>query len=80
MVWRESFNVPQRPSWPTTISCAPASVTQIVEVVKRFSGDPGITDEIHQYAQLGRWKLETKSRDVLDQGRERTGTPPGSDE
>ncbi|MHB8592682.1 MAG: hypothetical protein ACYDBO_11880, partial [Vulcanimicrobiaceae bacterium] len=37
---------------------------QIVEVVKRFSGDPGITDEIHQYAQLGRWELETRSRDV----------------
>lgn len=45
------------------------NLEHVVKVVKRFSGDPSIADGIRQYAQLGRWELETNDQGVLDHGR-----------
>ena len=35
-----------------------ASIEQIIKVLHRHSTEPGVADEVRQYAQLGRWELQ----------------------
>jgi len=41
-------------------------IDQIIKVVERHSGDPNVADEIRQYAQLGRWELQSNDHRPAD--------------
>lgn len=36
-----------------------AKIEQVIKVVERYSGDPSVADEIRQYAELGRWEMQS---------------------